>query len=296
MELRNLRAFVAVAGMGSFREAAERLHYAQSTVSVQIRNLEQELDCTLFSRDTRRVELTPAGRRFLPHAHRLLEAAGAARAVLHPELQGNARLRIRMPQSLAQLFLPQLLKQLHDRFPRTDLDIASCEYSLLPAELAAGSCDLAFLLAPGLEFDDLAYECLGTLDLVLASAPQHALADRTRIKAADFNGQVLLLPKHDCSYRMLFEQMLRDEKLSPQASVELGSLEALIRCLTKGNGIALLPRLCITRELAARELLVLPWTHPMLKASVLMIYHQRLHSSPELEALMDLVRACFRQN
>ena len=296
MELRNLRAFVAVASLGSFRMAAEKLHYAQSTVSVQIRNLEHELDCALFSRDTRRVDLTPAGRRFLPHAHRLLEAAVAARAVLHPETQGNARLRIRMPQSLAQLFLPQVLKKLHSRYPHTDLDIASCEYSLLPAELASGRCDLAFLLAPDLDLEELLYESLGTLELVLAVSPRHRLGGRKHLKSMDFADQVILLPKHDCSYRMLFEQLLRDEDVQPAACVEFGSLGALVQSLIAANGIAVLPRMCITRELEAGELRVLPWSHPILKASVLMIRHRRMQPSLELEALMRHARACFDQH
>ncbi|MCO5975057.1 LysR family transcriptional regulator [Actinoallomurus soli] len=90
MELRHLRYFVAVAEEGGFSRAARRLHIVQPTLSMQIRDLENELGGPLFDRGTRRTRLTPAGRAFLNEARQVLGQADRAQNVARMALRGEA--------------------------------------------------------------------------------------------------------------------------------------------------------------------------------------------------------------
>lgn len=94
MQFQQLRAFREVAAELSFTRAARNLHYAQSTVTTQVRNLEEAVGTELFDRSRRRLALTEAGERLLPHAERIIELAELARrevAEAHPPARRSRR-------------------------------------------------------------------------------------------------------------------------------------------------------------------------------------------------------------
>ncbi|MEA2227519.1 MAG: hypothetical protein QOF04_1149, partial [Solirubrobacteraceae bacterium] len=126
LELRHLRAFVAVAEELHFTRAAQRLHLAQQALSAQIRQLEDELGTQLFARTTRKVELTDAGRMLLAHAVRIL--AGVSSAWDETARAGTGelgRLSVSYTPTLADESLPRLVEELHRRYPAVRL--RTCE-------------------------------------------------------------------------------------------------------------------------------------------------------------------------
>lgn len=136
-----LQTFVAVAESESFTGAGAAVGRTQSAVSLQIQRLETLLDCPLFERTKRRVELTRAGREFLIYARRILRLHDEAVAAVNPAL-GEAVIRVGMPNDYAELFMPQLLRRFEADYPEVRCDI-ECDLTWdLLARLDRGALDI----------------------------------------------------------------------------------------------------------------------------------------------------------
>jgi DNA-binding transcriptional LysR family regulator len=110
----------------------------------------------------------------------------------------------------------------------------------------------------------------------------------------DLEKHTVLLPTQDCSYKMLFKQMLAEEKVSPGVILSLNSIEAIKQCVLQGIGVTLIPEMAVRKELAAGDILLLPWLDQELETSILMIRHKDKWVSPALQVFMEQVRESFR--
>lgn len=117
-----LRSFVAIAETGGFTAAAKVVGRSQSAVSLQIRRLEEMLDCRLLDRSGRAVTLTRRGRDFLAYAYRILRLHEEAAAAVNPEL-GETVVRVGMPNDYAELFLPSVLRRFDALHPEIRCNI-----------------------------------------------------------------------------------------------------------------------------------------------------------------------------
>lgn len=144
-----LETFLAIAETGSLTRAGERVARSQSAISLQLRQLEDTVGARLFDRGTRRVDLTAAGERLLPHAHRALEAADAALAAVAVE---EARtVRVGVPEEYAEGVIPELLAGLTRRTVGLAVEVQCADSAMLERRLAAGRLDLAFAIADEIE-------------------------------------------------------------------------------------------------------------------------------------------------
>jgi len=182
------------------------------------------------------------------------------------------------------------LSEFQAQFPKVGLDISSCAYHSLQHELKAGLIDVAFLLADSIPFSELKAELLRIEPLVIVSSPDHTLAKKSTIHVRDLTGQSILLPKHDCSYKMLFEQILTEEKVDSATFMELNSIEAIKQCVIKGIGVTMIPMMSVAQEIAQQKLKILPWSEEKLETAILMIWHKDKWLSPTLQAFMDTVK------
>jgi DNA-binding transcriptional LysR family regulator len=139
-----LRSFLAIVDSGSFTKAAERVHKTQSAVSMHIRRLEEQLDCTLFVKQGRGARLTEEGERLIEFARRIVQVeAGAFAALSRKGLRGAARLGI--PDDYAESFLADILARFNRRHPLVEVSVV-CEASTdLAPQVAAGALDLALI-------------------------------------------------------------------------------------------------------------------------------------------------------
>lgn len=179
MTLEQLRIFVAVAEALSMTRAAEQLHVTQPAVSAAIRALEERYATKLFDRVGRRLELTEAGRLFLPEAALVLAQAGAARRILD-DLSGLARgeVRIAASQTVASYWLPVRMACFVGKAPDIQLRLFVGNSAQAADEVLRGQADLAFV--EGEVADDLlAAKVVGGDQIGLFVAPDHPLASRT---------------------------------------------------------------------------------------------------------------------
>lgn len=291
MELRQLKTFLAVAGQLNFNRAAEALAYSQSTVSAQIKALEDDFGQPLFDRLGKRVALTEAGQTLLRYAQKMVALEHETIAQVGGRQAPRGLLSVRVPQSIATVYLPEVIAAFQKTHPRISLDIATCAFHTLLQELQSGVTDVAFLLTDTIGDRQLNAEALAVEQLVLAAHPDHALAARPAVRAEDLKGQTLLLPKHDCAYRMVFEQLLSDRQVGDATIIELNSIEAIINCLLRGIGVAILPQVVLQHQIGQRHLKALAWAEGPLEAAVLMIWHKDKWLSPALRGFMDAARA-----
>lgn len=293
MDSQRLRTFRTVATLMNFNQAAKVLHYAQSSVSAQIRTLEDEVGTALFKRAGKKITLTDAGEKMLKYAHKLLAIEDEAMAKIKGKTRTPSLLTLRMPQTIATYHLPSFLPEFSRHYPDVNFDISSCAFHSLEHELAIGIVDLAFLLADSVHSGKLQFELLKVEPLVLVAAPGHALTLRKNVAYRDLRGQTLFLPKADCGYRMTFEQMLAMENIKPAALIELNSIEAIKRLAMTGMGLTVIPRIAVLEELKQNRLVELAWSED-LETGICMIWHQDKWFSPPLTALMAYIRQSVR--
>jgi DNA-binding transcriptional LysR family regulator len=289
MDLQRLQTFRTVATLMNFNQAAEVLHYSQSAVSAQIKSLENQIGILLFQRIGKSIRLTEAGAKMLVYADKLLAIKEEAVAEVTGRNKVSGLLTLRMPQTVATHYLPYVLGDYQPRFPGIRLDITSCAMHSLEHELRIGTVDLAFLFADGIGATNLECELLRSEPLVIVTHPGHPLAARKSANFQDLEGQVLLLPKSDCGYRMIFEQTLAAEQVTPATIIEMNSIEAIKQTIKAGVGVTIIPEMTIRSDVEKGAMARVRWEED-LETGVLMIHYKDKWRSPAVEAFMDAMR------
>ena len=197
MEFRQLRTFRVVANHLSFTRAAEELFMAQSSVSAQIRALEDELDLRLFDRIGRRVIVTDAGQKLYEYARRIEEMTDEIRSEITGAKNVRGSLTIRVPETVASAYMPAVVEHFHADNPQVRLKLIHCTELQLREELNSGRIDLAFLITDSVHFSEVNVRMLKTENLILVSSPTHSLTHKKRFALKDLTGQTVLLPKTD---------------------------------------------------------------------------------------------------
>jgi len=290
MELRQLKTFRAVATLLSFNRTAEALNYAQSTISAQIRALEDDLGVKLFDRLGKRIVLTEAGEILSQYAQKMLDIEAETLSEVRGRGQSQGTLTIRTPQSIGNNYLARVIGVFRKRFPRVGFHFHTCAFHSLERELQTGVTDLAFLLAESIQSANLVAEPLRFERLIIVSNAGNPLAQKTSVSTRDLADQPLFLPIADCGYRMVFEQTLTEENLTPHTILEFSSIEMLKETLKESSGVAMIPEMTIQGEIDRGELSVVPWEEGPLETAILMIWHREKWLSPSLQAFMHVAR------
>lgn len=197
MEIRQLRTFRVVADKLSFTKAAQTLYMAQSSVSAQIKLLEEELNLKLFDRIGRRVILTDAGRKLYDYARRMEEMTREIKSEFSENQYALGSLTIRVPETLAGVYMPEVIRRFHKDHPKVKLDFINCSDEQLKEELNSGRIDLAFLLTDSIYLKDVNVKLLKSEELVFVATPNHRLAGEINISMPDLKGHTLLRPMTD---------------------------------------------------------------------------------------------------
>lgn len=251
MEIRQLRAFAAIAETGTFTAGALRVHVTQAAVSMQIRQLEIELGAPLFVRAPRRVFLTEAGEALLERARRILREHDAAVAEI-AELAGAERGRLRVGSASAMVSadpLPQILKELHERHPRADVSIVSGTSESLVRQILAGELDMAFVSLP-VEARGINTEVLSSDELIAIASPRHKLAKQKVVSIFTLAGEKLILGEKGGNTRRLIDGLFNEAGVQPLVTMELSRLAAIKRMVEEEMGVGVVPSKSARDEIA----------------------------------------------
>ena len=207
MEIRQLRAFVAIAESGTFTAGALRVHVTQAAISMQIRQLENELGAKLFVRAPRRVILTEAGEHLMHRARLILREHDSAQDEI-AELAGAERGRLRIGSASAMVTteqLPKILREMRNQHAHAEVTVASGTSESLVQQILAGEMDLAFVSLP-VEARGIQTERLNEDQLVAIASPRHRLAKQRTVSAYTLAGEKLILGERGGNTRRLIDQ------------------------------------------------------------------------------------------
>ncbi|MFF4773979.1 LysR family transcriptional regulator [Microtetraspora fusca] len=244
MQLQQLAYFVAVAETRHFTHAAERMRVAQPSLSKQIRTLETELGAPLFSRARGNVTLTPAGEALLPLARRMLADAETARREV-AELAGLRRGRVRLgaTPSLCAGLLADALARFHRDYPGVELLVEESGSRDLVRDLARGQLDLALIILPLQSSDpSLVTEEILRENLVVASPPGR---HKPYMRIEDLRGRPLVMFRRGYDLREATLAACRQAGFEPRFAVEGGEMDAVLRFVEAGLGIAVVPSMVL---------------------------------------------------
>ncbi|MFI0422421.1 LysR family transcriptional regulator [Spongiactinospora gelatinilytica] len=247
MQLQQLAYFVAVAEARHFTHAAERMRVAQPSLSKQVRALEEELGAPLLNRARGNVTLTPAGEALLPLARRMLADADTARREV-AELAGLRRGRVRLgaTPSLCAGLLADALARFHIDYPGVELLVEEGGSRDLVRDLARGQLDLALIILPLHSSDpSLVTEEILSENLVVAS-PSHAPPSRRHhLRIEDLRGRPMVMFRRGYDLREATLSACRQAGFEPRFSVEGGEMDAVLRFVEAGLGIAVVPSMVL---------------------------------------------------
>lgn len=287
MELRQLRYFVAVSRHGSFLKAASTVYVAQSALSHQIAQLEDELGAQLFHRRPRGVELTDSGKVFLPHALAMLRQADDARASIKGHINEPAgKVVFGLPPSICSVFALPLLQAVHKELPQVDFELTEELSGSLAAQLRAGTLDLAVLLDDG---ELVRYEASFLLSeqLLLITRP-HA-PDVGQISSLTLRRALklpLVLPRARQGVRPIIEAAALEKGLPPPNVVsEINSVSILSSTVQAGIGHTIQAASAFMVELQTGSLVGKPIRAPMLRRDLMICANRDIPMSSAARAV-----------
>lgn len=291
MNLEQLRSFVEVARSGHFTRAAAQLHLAQPSLSRQISALEADLGATLFHRARGNITLTAAGESLLPLAIRMLADAETVRFEMQ-ELAGLRRGRVRLgaTPTLCISLVAEVLTAFHAAHPGIELHLTESGSLGLLEDLAGGTLDLALITtaddgtAPTASLRRLP---ILTEELVVVASARSAVLDG--IEALSL-AQLAELPQvtfHE-SYelRATTMQAFRDAGLTPQIVLEGAEMDAVLRCVERGLGVAVVPAMVMVDRPALRSV---PLTTPRLARSISLAHRNDVALTRAAQAMQNLI-------
>jgi DNA-binding transcriptional LysR family regulator len=242
MEIRQLRAFVAIAETGTFTAGAVRVHVTQAAVSMQIRQLETEVGAKLFIRAPRNVILTEAGERLLERArHILLEHDSALEEIA--EFAGARRGRLRIGSASAGVtaeLLPRLLKDVGKEYPNADVTVASGTSDSLVQQILVAEIDIAFVSLP-VEARGIHTEPLNEDQLVAIASVRHPQARQRTVSAYALAGEKLILGERGGNTRRLIDEFFAQAGVKPAVAMELSRQAAIKRMVEENMGVGVVP-------------------------------------------------------
>ena len=292
MELKNLRTFQAVVDQGSYQKAAEALGYTQSTITVQIQQLEEELGVPLFERVGRRMVLTPTGEQALTQARELLLAADRLLQLGREGQEPSGTLRVDMAETLLCYKIQPVIQTFRAMTPQVQLIVRSRNCLDIAENVRSGVCDLGVGYDMDWSRDVLEVESMGEYEVILLAAPRFAHPDFTT--PGQHKPVSLVTDEPDSIFRRRLEEYLRARNISLDATLELWSIETIKRCVMSDLGFTYLPRFAAQEELASGRLVELDAPISGVRFPTLCARHKNRWVTPAMELFMKLLREHLR--
>lgn len=251
VDTQSLQAFCAVAELGSFSKAGQQLFLTQPAVSKRVANLEQQLNCRLFDRIGRKIQLTEAGHLLLPRARSILQAVTDSQRLID-DLGGEVRgqLTIATSHHIGLHRLPPLLKAFASAYPNVDLNLRFMDSERAYEEIAQGAHDLAIVtLSPEIT-PQIEAESWWEDELVFTCAKDHFLSRQdAQLTLATLSQHPAILPDANTHTTALIQSLFDRARATLSISMTTHSLDTIKMMVSIGLGWSLLPKTLITQDL-----------------------------------------------
>lgn len=287
MELKQLDAFLTVSEINNFTKAADKLGYAQSSITVQIQQLENELGVKLFERIGKKISLTNAGEKLIPYARKIISIYKDMKNEVTSVGEPSGSLTIGASESLAIFRLPGIIKEYRRLYSNVDISLRLLEGNELLYCLCDGSIDLAFSIGKKIDEEYLIPEITIPEPIHILAYVGHPLLKKSSITTKDLDKENIILTGKGCPYRAQFEGLLEKDKVRPRIVLETGSIHAIKEASISELGICVLPEIAVHKEIDDGKLLPLNIESLNFEIVSQLYYHKDKYIS---EAMREFLR------
>lgn len=293
MELRDLRAFVAVLDLGGMTRAARRLHVVQSAVSQAIKRLEHEFGLQLLERRSDGVVPTAAGEELGRHARRIIFGVERIDAEMASyKRQARGLVGIGVASTLASIVVAPLVRAVDEQLPGVSLRIKEGVTAELLESLRLGRLDVVALVLP-VSTEELPLVTTGVLELRVIVSPDHRLADRDAVRFQELGDEPWISFAPSNPARRWLDDHARRAGFRPDVASEIETLAQLKAFVQAGHGIGLLPLETVALEVRAGMLRAIRADEPTPVIEHGYAYDPE-HSGHTAEQVREVLDACLR--
>ncbi len=290
MELRNLITFIHVAELGSFTGAAEQLGYSQSTVSFQIKALEEELGCLLFERINHTVTLTERGRELVSYAHRIRSLTDEFKESLTEERELSGQIHIVAPDSVCEELLHSHYADFHSKYPFVSIKFTTADTTDMFDMLDHNEADAIITLDSHSYRKDYIIAKEEPLSMHFVTGSDSPLVGKKNVRMQDIVNCPFVLTEYGQGYRRVLDKELAKKSLEISPILEIGRTDIITDVLTKSNMISYLPDF-VTRPMIQRgELCYLDVCDMKIEIWKQLIYHKNKWMSKTLKTFLDYIK------
>ena len=284
MDNQNLKAFITVAELGSFSEAAEQLHLTQSAISKRIALLEQQIGKRLFDRIARQVSLTEAGTELLPRARRIIqEYENALQAINDLSGEASGTLRLAISHHLGLHRLPPILKKFAQQYPNVALDIEFMDSEKAYERVLQGESEVAVITLALDSHHNINSQKIWNDPLRFICAKDHALASLQQPALKDLAEYPIILPGLGTYTGRIIQNLFQKEGIPLKAPMSTNYLETISTMVEIGLGWSVLP------ETLVRDLHVMPFKQISIGRELGYIHHMKRSLSNAAVAFLALM-------
>ncbi|WP_455198665.1 LysR family transcriptional regulator [Kaarinaea lacus] len=256
LTFRQMQVFTSVARHLSFTQAAKDLHLSQPAVSMQVKQLEDQVGLPLFEQIGKQIYLTEAGQEIFHYSRAIQQLLNEAQEVVD-EMKGAHRGRLTISvASTANYFVPTLLGIFHQRFPDVTVSLDVTNRKTLLQHLSENEVDLVVMGQPPAEMDLEAGTFMEN-PLVVIAPPDHPLAMEKDIPMARMEDEVFLTRERGSGTRGAIERFFDQHGVHLTTGMEIASNEAIKQSVQAGLGLGLLSHDTLEMELALNKLVIL---------------------------------------
>ena len=291
MELRNLTTFVRAAELHSFSQAARELGYSQSAISMQIGQLESELETRLFDRVGKTIALTPQGLQFFEYAQNILHMAESARNAMRNATRVSGALRIAMAESLCMSLFPDVLAEFRRLYPDVQLTVKTGTTESMFRALAQNDVDMLYQLDDQVYRSDLVVPLSRHVPVIFVAPAAHELAGRELVSLEECVRYPFILTEAGMSYRSQLDAQLAARGLELKPFLEIGNTDVICRLVSEGLGLSFLPEFVARRRIEEGSIVRLNVEELELSLHRQLIYSRGKWMTPAMQAMIDLICA-----
>ena len=290
MELRNVITFIHVAELGSFTKAAEFLGYSQSTVSFQIKQLEEELGCLLFERINHTVTLTQRGHEMVSYAHRIRELTEEFKENMTKEEEISGHIHIIAPDSVCDGLIHSHYIDFHRRYPGISIKFTTADTLVMFDMLDHNEADLIITLDSHSYHKDYVIAKEERLSMHFVAAADSKFAGIRGLSIRDMIGEPFILTEYGQGYRRVLDKELAKKSLEIVPVLEIGRTDMSTSMLVRSNMISYLPDFVTKERIDSGELCYLDVCDMELEIWKQLIYHKNKWISKSLKTIIDYIK------
>lgn len=291
MELRNLITFIHVAELGSFTKAAEQLGYSQSTISFQIKQLEDELDCLLFERINHTITLTERGRELVSYAHQVRALTEDFKESLTKEEACKGHIHIVTPDSVCEDMIYSRYIDFHEKYPLISIRFTTGDSALMLDMLDHNEADVIITLDHRLYNKDYIIAKEEPLPMHFVTGKKSRFAGKKNLSIHDIADEPFILTEHGQGYRRVFDKELAKKSVEITPILEIGRTDVITHIIAKSDMISFLPDFVTKEAIESGELCYLDVCDMNIDIWKQLIYHKNKWMSKSLKSIIEYIKS-----